>query len=169
MSSDKTPVFPEAPVPEKDIHHPSQTRHDTCFIPECVREYAGEPLFILVAWWCLQQQDWVYRSQISEAFHIPARRASYLMAYLRNKTRRVVCDTREVMLPNKVLRYEIRITRVEGPQPRKKNVRSSSRRSRWRVGNADSTQANALWNQLCTERNPSGHADPEEDDDETPS
>ncbi|EKC2495797.1 CaiF/GrlA family transcriptional regulator, partial [Salmonella enterica] len=58
-----------------DIQYPGQTNHDACFIPECVRQYNGEPLYILVAHWCLLQQNWVQRSQISEAFHITARRA----------------------------------------------------------------------------------------------
>ncbi|EEN2802303.1 CaiF/GrlA family transcriptional regulator, partial [Salmonella enterica] len=68
-----------------DIHYPGQSNHDACFIPESVRQYAGEPLYIIVAHWCAQQQDWVRRNQISEAFHITARRASYLISYLRNK------------------------------------------------------------------------------------
>ncbi|EMW3789178.1 CaiF/GrlA family transcriptional regulator [Salmonella enterica] len=72
-----------------DIHYPGQTNHDACYIPECVRQHNGEPLYILVAHWCLLQQNWVQRSQISEAFHITARRASYLMSYLRNKASRV--------------------------------------------------------------------------------
>ncbi|MGU7154962.1 CaiF/GrlA family transcriptional regulator, partial [Salmonella enterica subsp. enterica serovar Miami] len=42
-----------------DIHYPGQTNHDACFIPECVRQYNGEPLYILVAHWCLLQQNWV--------------------------------------------------------------------------------------------------------------
>ncbi|ECC9940679.1 CaiF/GrlA family transcriptional regulator, partial [Salmonella enterica subsp. enterica] len=32
-----------------DIHYPGQSNHDACFIPECVRQYAGEPLYIIVA------------------------------------------------------------------------------------------------------------------------
>ncbi|EJC1378871.1 CaiF/GrlA family transcriptional regulator, partial [Salmonella enterica] len=87
-----------------DIHYPGQTNHDACFIPECVRQYNGEPLYILVAHWCLLQQNWVQRSQISEAFHITARRASYLMSYLRNKASRVVCVCRRQTLSNKAQR-----------------------------------------------------------------
>ncbi|EJR2899187.1 CaiF/GrlA family transcriptional regulator, partial [Salmonella enterica] len=81
-------------IQDNDIHYPSQTNHDACFVPECVRQYSSEPLYILVAHWCLQQKDWVQRSQISEAFHITPRRASYLMSYLRNKASRVVCVCR---------------------------------------------------------------------------
>ncbi|MGT2517753.1 CaiF/GrlA family transcriptional regulator, partial [Salmonella enterica] len=94
-----------------DIHYPGQTNHDACFIPECVRQYAGEPLYIIVAYWCMNQQDWVRRNQISEAFHITARRASYLIAYLRNKASRVVCICRHQTLPNKARRYEVYVIR----------------------------------------------------------
>ncbi|MFS8695064.1 CaiF/GrlA family transcriptional regulator, partial [Salmonella enterica] len=86
MSSDKSKgkiVFSG-----NDIHYPGQTNHDACFIPVSVRQYAGEPLYIIVAHWCLLQQNWVQRNQIAEAFHITARRASYLIAYLRSKTSR---------------------------------------------------------------------------------
>ncbi|HIB1510202.1 TPA: CaiF/GrlA family transcriptional regulator, partial [Salmonella enterica subsp. enterica serovar Muenchen] len=65
-------------IADNDIHHPLQKNHDACFIPESVRQYNGEPLYILAAQWCMQQKKWVTRNQISEAFHITARRASYL-------------------------------------------------------------------------------------------
>lgn len=67
MSSDKSKgkiVFSG-----NDIHYPGQTNHDACFIPVSVRQYAGEPLYIIVAHWCLLQQNWVQRNQIAEALH----------------------------------------------------------------------------------------------------
>ncbi|HIB1520111.1 TPA: CaiF/GrlA family transcriptional regulator, partial [Salmonella enterica subsp. enterica serovar Muenchen] len=88
MCPDNTHAKKQFIFPADDIHYPGQANHDACYIPECVRQHNGEPLYILVAHWCLQQQDWVQRSQISEAFHITARRASYLMSYLRNKASR---------------------------------------------------------------------------------
>ncbi|ELS1936339.1 CaiF/GrlA family transcriptional regulator, partial [Salmonella enterica] len=118
MCPDNTYQKKKFMVQANDIHYPGQTNHDACFIPECVRQYNGEPLYILVAHWCLLQQDWVQRSQISEAFHITARRASYLMSYLRNKASRVVCVCRRQTLSNKVQRYEIFVVRVlENPEP----------------------------------------------------
>ncbi|EBS6881404.1 CaiF/GrlA family transcriptional regulator [Salmonella enterica] len=141
-------------TPGNDIHYPGQSNHDTCFIPECVRQYAGRPLYIIVAYWCMYQQDWVQRNQISEAFHITARRASYLVAYLRNKTNRVACECRRSVLVNKVVRYEIRVTDIKDGPPVKKGSRSSSPSvSRRRVGNAGTDRANKLWNQLCQRRN----------------
>ncbi|EKC2495921.1 CaiF/GrlA family transcriptional regulator, partial [Salmonella enterica] len=117
------------------------------------RQYYGEPLYILVAHWCLQQQDWVQRSQISEAFHITARRASYLMSYLRNKAGRIDCECRESVLVNKVSRYEIRITTIRECPLQEKNRRTRVPSiPRRKVGNADTRQANELWNQLSLQR-----------------
>ncbi|EEJ5313282.1 CaiF/GrlA family transcriptional regulator [Salmonella enterica] len=137
-----------------DIHYPAQTNHDACFIPESVRQYAGEPLYIIVAHWCVQQQDWVRRNQISEAFHITARRASYLISYLRNKASRVVCICRHQTLPNKARRYEVYVIRVlENPSQTRRAKPPSPPVSRRRTENADKAQANALWNRLRSNRN----------------
>lgn len=137
-----------------DIHYPAQTNHDACFIPEGVRQYGREPLYIIVAHWCLLQQDWVQRNQISEAFHITARRASYLIAYLRNKAGRVACECRASVLTNNVSRYEIYVTHVADSSPCRKTARSPAQSvARRRVGNADTAQANELWNRLRTRRN----------------
>ncbi|EBS4548893.1 CaiF/GrlA family transcriptional regulator [Salmonella enterica subsp. enterica serovar Newport] len=136
-----------------DMHYPGQTNHDACYVPECVRQYSCEPLYILVAHWCLQQQDWVQRSQISEAFHITARRASYLISYLRNKASRVVCVCRRQTLFNKAQRYEIFVVRVlEKPEPRQSERIVTPPITRRRVWNGDKAQANELWNRLCSNR-----------------
>lgn len=147
-------------------HYPSQTNHDKCYIPESVRQYADEPLYILVAWWCLQQKDWVRRHQIAEAFHITLRRASYLMAYLRSKTKRVTCENREALMANNVYRYEMMVTQVLPAVSRKKDSSSSTRRTRSRIGNADTSQVNMLWNQLSNQRRTmdSDHKEEDEDD-----
>ncbi|MGU6968453.1 CaiF/GrlA family transcriptional regulator, partial [Salmonella enterica subsp. enterica serovar Poona] len=143
-----------------------QTNHDACFIPECVRQYNGEPLYILVAHWCLLQQNWVQRSQISEAFHITARRASYLMSYLRNKASRVVCVCRSQTLSNKAQRCEIFVVRVlENPEPARRERTVTPPVSRRRVGNGDRAQANELWNRLCSNRNAGKILKKEDDDD----
>lgn len=112
MCPDDTHAKKQNITPGNDIHYPAQTNHDACFIPECVRQYASEPLYIIVAHWCVQQQDWIRHNQISEAFHITTKRASYLIAYLRNKASRVVCVCRHQTLPNKARRYEVYVTQV---------------------------------------------------------
>ncbi|HDP0317350.1 TPA: CaiF/GrlA family transcriptional regulator [Salmonella enterica subsp. enterica serovar Concord] len=140
----------EKKINEADhTHHPSQAGYDACYIPESVRQYRGEPLHILVAWWCLQQHDWVNRSQISEAFRISPQRASYLMSYLRGKSRRVVCSAREIPLSNNISRYDILVTRVTVSVPQRKPVPTGRKRLvRSRIGNADTSQATLLWNNL---------------------
>ncbi|EDQ5929604.1 CaiF/GrlA family transcriptional regulator [Salmonella enterica subsp. enterica] len=136
-------------APDNDIHYPSQTNHDACFIPQCVRQYSGEPLYILVAHWCMKQEGWVQRNQISEAFHMTARRASYLMSYLRTKTSRVVCEWRKTVLTNNISRFEIHVTHITDSSPPVRRRRSRAQSvTRRRVGNADTAQANRLWNQL---------------------
>ncbi|EDV3839486.1 CaiF/GrlA family transcriptional regulator, partial [Salmonella enterica subsp. diarizonae] len=108
----------------------------------------------IVAHWCLLQHDWVQRNRISEAFHITARRASYLIAYLRSKTSRVVCECRHQTLPNKARRYEIYVTKVlEKPGPVSCGRTAVPPVSRRRVGNGDRSMANELWNRLCSDRN----------------
>ncbi|EBL9224668.1 CaiF/GrlA family transcriptional regulator [Salmonella enterica] len=149
-----------------DIHYPSQTNHDTCFIPENVRQYTGEPLYIIVVHWCQQQQDWVQRGQISEAFHITARRASYLISYLRNKASRVVCVCRRRTLSNKAQRCEIYVVRVlESPEPAPRERTVTPPLSRRRVGNGSSAQANELWNRLRSNRSAGKILKKEDEDD----
>lgn len=154
MCPDKKIHKQQYTVSDNDIHYPSQTNHDACYIPESVRQYSGEPLYILVAHWCRQQKGWVQRNQISEAFHITSRRASYLVTYLRNKASRVVCECRASVLTNRVSRYEIYVTLVTDSPPSGKRSRSPVLPvSRHRVGNADTARANELWNRLCSRRN----------------
>ncbi|EAP9198027.1 CaiF/GrlA family transcriptional regulator [Salmonella enterica] len=153
MCPDNTHKKKPHPAGGNDIHYPGQKNHDTCFIPEGVRRYSGEPLYILVAHWCMQQQNWVGHTQISEAFHITAKRASYLVSYLKTKARRVVSICRHQTLPNKVLRYEIFVIQVLEHSPSARPGRTVTQPvTRRRVGNADKAMANELWNRLCRSR-----------------
>ncbi|EAU2558455.1 CaiF/GrlA family transcriptional regulator, partial [Salmonella enterica] len=47
MSSDKKSKRDKI-LSGDDMHYPGQTNHDACFIPVSVRQYAGEPLYIIV-------------------------------------------------------------------------------------------------------------------------
>lgn len=153
-------------VPDNDIHTPAQSNHDPFIIPDCVRQYAGEPLYIIVAHWCVQQQDWVGHNQISEAFHITTRRASFLISYLRSKKKRVACVCRHQALPNKARRYEVYVIRVlERPSPARREKPPSPPVSRRRTGNANNALANDLWNRLCRNRNAGTILKKEKDDD----
>lgn len=146
MCPDNTHAKKQYLTPGNDIHYPGQTNHDACFIPVSVRQYAGEPLYIIVAHWCLLQQNWVQRNQIAEAFHITARRASYLIAYLRSKTSRVVSICRHQTLPNKARRYEIYVIRVlDSPTP---STRREKPDRRW-YQNAGSVMVTGRWQMNC--------------------
>lgn len=167
MCPDRKKQKSTASFSENDIHYPAQVNHDACFIPECVRQYAGEPLYILVAHWCRQQKGgWVQRNQISEAFRITARRASYLISYLRNKTPRVVSVCRHETLANKARRYEIYVIQVLPPPVTARRGRPAPPPlSRHRVCNASTEQANKLWNRLCSNRKAGKILKGEDDDD----
>ncbi|EIC8136906.1 CaiF/GrlA family transcriptional regulator, partial [Salmonella enterica] len=98
--------------------------------------------------------------------HITARRASYLMSYLRNKPSRVVCICRHQTLPNKARRYEVYVIRVlENPSQTRRVKPPSPPVSRRQIGNADKAQANALWNRLRNNRNAGKILKKEEEDD----
>ncbi|EJE2441047.1 CaiF/GrlA family transcriptional regulator [Salmonella enterica] len=167
MCPDNTHRRKQYTAQDNDIHYPAQTNHDASFIPENVRQYAGEPLYIIVAHWCMQQQDWVQRNQISEAFHITARRASYLISYLRNKaSQRVVCVFRRQALPNKAQRYDIYVIRVlEKLVSARRGRPAASSPLRHRVGNGDSAQVNELWNRLSSNRHAGRILRKEDEDD----
>ncbi|EGV2902206.1 CaiF/GrlA family transcriptional regulator [Salmonella enterica] len=138
-------------TPGNDIYYPDQKNHDDCFIPESVRQYNDEPLYLIVAHWCQQQQDWVQHKQISEAFHITSRRASFLIACLSSKTSRVVSVCRHKTLPSKVRCYEIYVIRVlDRPTPARHVKIGPPPVSKHRGGKDDKAMANERWNRLCS-------------------
>lgn len=165
MSTNKSRML-SRDIPGGNVYQPSRHNSDACFIPESVRQYKDEPLYILVAWWCLQQQDWVHRLQISEAFQIPPSRASYLMAYLRNKTKRVLHESREALLSNNVYRYEIHVTRVMPPVPRKSStaLNHASRNNR-KSRRVNTDEINLLWNQISRRYSDKTNHQEDNDDD----
>ncbi|EHM1732023.1 CaiF/GrlA family transcriptional regulator [Salmonella enterica] len=101
----------------------------------------------------------------SEAFHITARRASYLISYLRNKASRVVCVCRRQTLSNKAQCYEIFVERVlERTAPVRRATVTPPVSRRW-VGNGDRAQANELWNRLSSNRHAGKILKKEDEDD----
>ncbi|EDV0069993.1 CaiF/GrlA family transcriptional regulator [Salmonella enterica subsp. enterica] len=72
----------------------AQSNHETFVIPPSLQQYADEPLYILIALWALQQNDWVSRTEISEAFGINDRRASFQVSYISRRNQRVTCEVR---------------------------------------------------------------------------
>lgn len=74
----------------------SQRNHDTFIIPPSLQQYADEPLYILVALWAREKNDWVSRIDISEAFGITDRRASFQVSYISRRNSRIICEVRTV-------------------------------------------------------------------------
>ncbi|HAF2305002.1 TPA: CaiF/GrlA family transcriptional regulator [Salmonella enterica] len=91
----------------------TQSNHDPFVIPPSVQQYADEPLYILVALWCQQQNDWISRMAISEAFGITDRRASFQVSYISRHKKRVDCEVRIIRTDNSQRFYhEIRVKGV---------------------------------------------------------
>ncbi|EAA7727810.1 hypothetical protein APP83_24145 [Salmonella enterica subsp. enterica serovar Oranienburg] len=62
-------------------------------IPDILQEapYRDLPLYMLVAWWVYRQTSPVSVRDVSEAFHISARRTGDLLLYLMNSVSHVQC------------------------------------------------------------------------------
>ncbi|EDW5848425.1 CaiF/GrlA family transcriptional regulator [Salmonella enterica subsp. enterica serovar Minnesota] len=62
-------------------------------VPDILQEapYRNLPLHMLVAWWVYRQTSPVSVREVSEAFHISARRAGDLLLYLMNSVSHVQC------------------------------------------------------------------------------
>ncbi|EIW3691001.1 CaiF/GrlA family transcriptional regulator [Salmonella enterica] len=71
-----------------------QSNYDDFVIPPGMSEWVNDPLYLIIARWCLQQKRWVSRMEIQTVFHIPARRASFQISYISRKKSRVVCRAR---------------------------------------------------------------------------
>lgn len=91
----------------------TQSNHDPFVIPPSLQQYADEPLYILIALWCQQQNDWVSRMAISEAFGITDRRASFQVSYISRHKKRVDCEVRVIRTDNSQRFYhELRVKDV---------------------------------------------------------
>ncbi|CUR95068.1 CaiF/GrlA family transcriptional regulator [Salmonella enterica] len=77
------------------IKENSQSNHEVTFIPESVAQYYKYPLYIIIALWCQQQNRWINRNDISEAFHMPVRRASFQLSYMTRRPKRIVFRVRQ--------------------------------------------------------------------------
>ncbi|EEI9211050.1 CaiF/GrlA family transcriptional regulator [Salmonella enterica] len=71
-----------------------QSNHCEYVLPDGMHPWADEPLYLVIARWCLLQGGWINRNDIARAFRLPERRASYQLSYISRKKNRVVCRTR---------------------------------------------------------------------------
>ncbi|EAT4591384.1 CaiF/GrlA family transcriptional regulator [Salmonella enterica] len=143
---DNTPqTYATPPLQQKKT---AQSNHDPFVIPASLQQYADEPLYIQIALWCRQQNDWVSRMAISEAFGITDRRASFQMSYISRHKKRVDCEIRVIRSDNSQRFYhEIRITGVVLSGDTVRSVPAQPKKSplkRSRVGNATPELRNML-------------------------
>ncbi|HAU2969585.1 TPA: CaiF/GrlA family transcriptional regulator [Salmonella enterica subsp. diarizonae] len=151
---DNTPqAYATPPLLQKKT---AQRNHDPFVIPASLQQYADEPLYILIALWCRQQNDWVSRMVISEVFGITDRRASFQMSYISRHKKRVDSEIRVIRSDNAQRFYhEIRVTgvvlsgdtvRAVPVQPKKGPLKRS------RVGNATPELRNMLHSLMNSRR-----------------
>ncbi|EHZ8150100.1 CaiF/GrlA family transcriptional regulator [Salmonella enterica] len=142
---------------------PKQRNHDVFVVPEGLEAHADEPLYILVALWCMRQSGWINRRQVARAFGISERSATFQLTYITRKKARVECVIRKVKVEgNPVMSHEIRVLRVvmkSGDIRRRGNKQQkvcNETTHRSRVGNADNEarqQLAVIWNSLRRDGN----------------
>ncbi|OQM42241.1 CaiF/GrlA family transcriptional regulator [Citrobacter braakii] len=137
----------------------SQSNHEPFVIPASLHQYTDEPLYILVALWAQQQNDWVSRAEISEAFGITDRRASFQVSYISRKNRRITCETRAVRDEGSSCpHHEIRVTGVVLTRDTEKAVSVAPKKrplKRSHVGNV-SPELRSLFHSLMGSRSVCG-------------
>lgn len=106
-----------------------QRNHDTAQVPKSLEEYADKPLYILIALWCRQQKKWIDRQQISNAFAITERRATFQISYILRHSEIVKCQSRKARRDKTGrIRLQINVQRVELIRPSRKTEKISKRR-----------------------------------------
>ncbi|HCL5312516.1 TPA: CaiF/GrlA family transcriptional regulator [Salmonella enterica] len=150
---DNTPqTYATPPLQQKKT---AQSNHDTFVIPSSLQQYADEPLYILVALWAQQQNNWISRAEISEAFGITDRRASFQVSYISRRNKRVTCEVRAVRDEGSSCpHHEIRVTGVILTRDTERAVPSPTKNrpvKRSRVGNA-TPELRSLFNSLTGSR-----------------
>lgn len=107
-----------------------QRNHDSANVPLSLQAHADRPLYILIALWCSQQNDWVDRQQISDVFAITERRASFQISYILRHSERIECLTRKARMENTGrYRQQLKVQRVcleDSPGKTEPNVRRSN-------------------------------------------
>ncbi|AXC81873.1 CaiF/GrlA family transcriptional regulator [Salmonella enterica subsp. salamae] len=129
-------------------------KKDDITLPESLSIYADEPLYILVSIWCKMQNKWISRNDITEAFGINLRRASFIMSYISRRKDRVTFRVRQVTY-NKLhyKRLEIYVDDVEIEDPENKRCPVARTGGKvYRVGNGMVGQSN-IWNEMLMRRN----------------
>ncbi|EIJ8807705.1 CaiF/GrlA family transcriptional regulator, partial [Salmonella enterica] len=90
-------------------------------VPDILQDasYRDLPLYMLVAWWVYRQTVPVSVRDVSEAFHISARRAGDLLLYLMNSVSHVQCTRVWQAIPGGGRRRVWTVLRIGDLPPRK--------------------------------------------------
>lgn len=151
-----------ARVPEQSVSRKRtvQRNHDSFVIPPSLQQYASEPLYILIALWAQQRNDWVSRTEISEAFGITDRRASFQVSYMSRRNKRITCEVRAVRNEGSPAHHnEIRVTGVILTRHAEKAVPTAPKNrppKRSHIGNA-SPEMRSLFHSLIGSRRACGN------------
>ncbi|EJC7825199.1 CaiF/GrlA family transcriptional regulator [Salmonella enterica] len=96
---------------------------DAHVVPDILQDmpYRDLPLHMLVAWWVYRQTSPVSVRDVSEAFHISARRAGDLLLYLMNSVSHVQCTRVWQTVPGGGRRRVWTVLRI-GDQPTRRPV-----------------------------------------------
>lgn len=142
----------------------NQSDHGQTIIPESVSQYYQQPLYIIIALWCQQQNRWINRNDIAEAFSIPVRRASFQLSYISRRPQNIHFRSQQNILGEAGKRHrcnEIWVEKVitetekkgteRAPPMDNKSERSVMGAYRSRVGNGMSGNGN-IWNILVMMR-----------------
>ena len=99
--------------PQDIIKVVRQSNHDSAKIPTELSKYADKPLYILIALWGMMQRDWIGNQQVSAAFAITERRASFQISYILRKKEQIRCQCRKVkVLGSQRLCHQIKVEQV---------------------------------------------------------
>ncbi|EBH8640466.1 CaiF/GrlA family transcriptional regulator [Salmonella enterica subsp. enterica serovar Thompson] len=67
-------------------------------IPASVSQYNRQPLYIIIALWCQQQNRWINRNDIAQAFSISVRRASFQLSYITRRQKKIIFRIRRQVI-----------------------------------------------------------------------
>ncbi|ASD97977.1 CaiF/GrlA family transcriptional regulator [Salmonella enterica] len=152
------------------LKKPNQSNHENTIIPESVSQYSKQPLYIIIALWCQQQNRWINRNDIAHAFSMPVRRASFQLSYMTRRPKHIHFRSRqqissgegkqhlynEIWVENVII--ESQDQSIERAPP--KGERGVMGAYRSRVGNGMSGGAN-IWDTLITMRRAKKEGDDE--------
>ncbi|WP_338558192.1 CaiF/GrlA family transcriptional regulator [Erwinia sp. E_sp_B04_7] len=122
-----------------------QRNHDSAMIPAGLQEHADKPLYMLIALWCCRQKTWIDRQQISDAFAITERRATFQITYILRHNKRINCQSRKIRGEQTGrIRLQINVQKVDLDR-RLKNPEAAAQSSALKLRNGEEHRENLRW------------------------